>query len=62
LFVYEWRDEPDEVYRRLAYDLHRFWGENDQRIQSLFVAFRVAALAVVAEIVLLLASVSETLV
>jgi len=60
--LFAFRGDPNEIHRRLAYDLHRFWGANDMRIQPLFGAFQVACLALVVEIALLLASVSGTLV
>ncbi len=60
--LYEFRDDMDEVYRRLAYDLDRFWEANDVAMQPLFSWFRRAAVALGAEVVLLLGSVSDTLV
>lgn len=59
--LYELRDDLGEVYRRLAYDLDRFWDENDVELQKLFRAFRLAALGLSAEIVILIAMVSDTL-
>ena len=59
--LYELRDDLGEVYRRLAYDLDRFWDDNDVELQKLFRAFRLAALGLSAEIVLLIAMVSDTL-
>lgn len=59
--LYEVRDDLAEVYRRLAYDLDRFWDDNDVELQKLFRAFRSAALALTAEIVVLTAMVSDTL-
>jgi len=52
-------DSP--TYRRLAYDLDRFWEDNDVELQKLFRAFRVAALGLSAEIVILIAMVSDYL-
>jgi hypothetical protein len=60
--LFAFRGDPSEIYRRLAYDLHRFWGANDSRIQPLFGAFQVACAALVVEITLLLTSVSGTVV
>ncbi len=60
--LYEFRDDMDEVYRRLAYDLDRFWEANDAAMQPLFSWFRRAAVALGAEVVLLFGSVSDTLV
>jgi hypothetical protein len=42
--LYEFKDDPSEVYRRLAYDMEAFWIENDDKLQRLFKAYRVAAL------------------
>ena len=55
------KDDLGEVYRRLAYDLDRFWEDNDVELQKLFRAFRVAALGLSAEIVILIAMVSDNL-
>lgn len=60
--LYELRKDMPEVYRRLAYNLHRFWIANDAKMTSLISAYRWAAIALAAEISLLLASVSGTLV
>ena len=59
--LYEVRDDLAEVYRRLAYQLDRFWDQNDVELQKLFRAFRWAALALSVEIVVLVAMVSDTL-
>jgi hypothetical protein len=59
--LYEFRDDMSEVYRRLTYDLDRFWEENDDVMTQLFRWFQVAAVALAAEIMLLLASLSGTL-
>lgn len=59
--LYEVKDDLAEVYRRLAYDLDRFWDVNDVELQKLFRAFRLAALALSAEIVALIAMVSDNL-
>jgi hypothetical protein len=59
--LYEFRDRPDEVHRRLAYDLYRFWNENDAKLQRLFRAFWVAAGALGLEVAFLLISVADTL-
>ena len=60
--LFAFRGDTNEIYRRLAYDLHRFWGANDSRIQPLFGAFQIACACLVVEIVLLATSVSGTLV
>jgi hypothetical protein len=49
------------VFRRLAYDLDRFWDDNDAELQKLFNAFRVAAGGLSAEILVLIAMVSDNL-
>jgi hypothetical protein len=59
--LYEFEDDLDEVYRRLAYDLDRFWEENDEVLTRLLRWFQVAAVALAAEIMLLLASLSGNL-
>lgn len=59
--LYDVKDDLGEVYRRLAYDLDRFWEDNDVELQKLFRAFRVAALGLSAEIVILIAMVSDNL-
>ena len=59
--LYAFRADMPEVHRRLAYDLERFWNENDVKMRRLFVGFRVAAWALAAEVVLLLGSLSGTL-
>jgi len=59
--LYEVKDNLGEVYRRLAYDLDRFWEENDSELQKHFRAFRLAAGALAVEIVVLMAMVGDTL-
>jgi hypothetical protein len=59
--LYAVRDDLAEVYRRLAYDLDRFWDDNDVELQKLFKAFRLAAGALSAEILVLIAMVSDNL-
>jgi hypothetical protein len=59
--LYEFRETVDEVHRRLAYDLYRFWNHNDAALQRLFRAFWVAALALGFEVALLLISLVGTL-
>jgi hypothetical protein len=59
--LYEFRDNLAEVYRRLAYDLDRFWDTNDQQLTRLLRAYRVGALALTVEILALVALVSDTL-
>jgi len=59
--LFEFGDDLPELHRRLAYDLDRFWDENDQTMAKLFRAFRFAALGLAIEVLLLLASVSGTI-
>jgi hypothetical protein len=59
--LFEFEDDLDEVYRRLTYDLDRFWEENDDVMARLLRWFQVAAAALAAEIILLLLSLSGTL-
>lgn len=59
--LFDFRDDMAEVYRRVTYELDRFWESNDVRLQRLFLAFRVAAIALGVEVVLLLASVADNL-
>jgi hypothetical protein len=59
--LYDVKDDLAEVYRRLAYDLDCFWEDNDVGLQSLSAAFRLAAVALSAEILVLTAMVSDTL-
>lgn len=48
--LYEVRDDSAELYRRLAFDLDRFWTINNQKIQTLTGAYQVAAGALILEI------------
>jgi hypothetical protein len=59
--LYAVRDDLAEVYRRLAYDLDRFWERNDVELHRLFTTFRVAAGGLSAEILVLIAMVSDNL-
>jgi hypothetical protein len=59
--LYEFKGNAAEVHRRLAYDLHRFWEQNDEKLQRLFRAFWLAALFLGLEVVLLLISFAGTL-
>jgi hypothetical protein len=49
--LYEFREDPDELHRRLAYDLQRFWDSNDRLLGPVRRAFRLAAFSLVAEVV-----------
>jgi hypothetical protein len=59
--LYAIRNDLPEVYRRLAYDLDRFWEANDAEMQKLFSMFRLAAGGLVVELLLLVAMVGDTL-
>lgn len=59
--LYALIDDVAEVYRRLAYELDRGWDSNEVELMRLFRAFRMAAIALGIEIVLLVALVSGTL-
>jgi hypothetical protein len=59
--LYEFQEDMPEVYRRLTYDLDRFWEENDEVLTRLLRWFQVAAAALAAEVILLLLSLSGTL-
>ena len=50
-----------EVYRRLVYDLVRFWRSNDVIVARLVVTFRWSTAALLLEIVLLVAALRDTL-
>jgi hypothetical protein len=59
--LYEFSEEPSEVYRRLAYDLDRFWESNDPILRHVIRMFSVAALALGMEIAFFLGSLAATL-
>lgn len=59
--LYAVRDDIAEVYRRLAYDLDRFWDGNDETITKLTRAYKVAAAALVIEILSLAGLLGGTL-
>jgi hypothetical protein len=48
--LFEFRDDIDDVQRRLAYQLDRFWAHNDGAMQALFLAFRIAVVGLAVEI------------
>lgn len=60
--LYEFREDAPEAHRRLAYEQYRFWESNDGKMRSLFGAYRLAAIALVVEILALVALVSGTLI
>jgi hypothetical protein len=51
--LYEFRDDTPEIHRRLAYDLQRFWNQNDDRLEPVRRAFRIAAWSLVIEVLAL---------
>jgi len=55
------RDDMPEVYRRLAYDLGRFWESNDEKIQRLVRAFTLSAGALVVEVLALAGLLGDTI-
>jgi hypothetical protein len=59
--LYEVREDLAEVYRRLAYDLDRFWDGNDVKMRKLTRVYGLAAGALVVEILSLAALLSDTI-
>jgi hypothetical protein len=59
--LYAYRDDTAEIYRRLVYDMQRFWDSNDNMMRRLLLAFRVAAAALAVEVVSLLGAISGTI-
>jgi hypothetical protein len=59
--LYDLRHDLADVHRRLAYDLLGFWERNDDNLQPLFRAYRIAAAALVVQILALIAMVSGTI-
>ena len=59
--LYEYRQDTAEIYRRLIYDLQRFWDDNDAVMQRLLLGFRVAAASLAVEVLSLLAAISGTI-
>jgi hypothetical protein len=53
--------EQDEVYRRLSYDLDRFWEENDLEIARLRQGVQLAAAGLIVEVLALVALVADTI-
>jgi hypothetical protein len=49
--LYTLRSDLPEVYRGLAYALHRFWTDNDRKLQTLIRVFRLGAAGLSAEVV-----------
>lgn len=59
--LYALRDDMAEVYRRLAYELDRFWESNNGQIQWLSRAYSVAAGALVLETLSLAALLGDSI-
>jgi len=55
------RDDMPEVYRRLAYDLGRFWDSNDKKIRRLVRAFTLSAVGLVIETLALAGLLGDTI-
>ena len=53
--------EREEVHRRLAYDLDRFWEDNDLRITKLRQGVQLAAAGLIVEVLALVALVADTI-
>lgn len=58
--LYEFRDDPGEAQRRLAYEFDRLWLSNDIIVRRVVAAFRLAATALAVEVGLLLLTLSDT--
>ena len=59
--LYEFREQPSEYYRRLAYWLEGFWGGNQQKIEVMARYFFGAALFLAAQIALWALALRHTL-
>lgn len=60
--LYVVRHDMSEVYRRLAYDLDRFWESNDRKIRWLTRSYTVAAGTLVIEILSLAALLGDNII
>jgi hypothetical protein len=49
--LYEYRDDEDELERRLAYWTHTYWENNDERLKGIWRWFSAAAAALVFQLV-----------
>lgn len=56
------RSDMAEVYRRLAYDLHRFWDSNERKVRRLSRVFALAAGSLAVEILALAALLGDSLI
>lgn len=59
--LFAFRDDPAEIYRHLAYDMQRFWMQNNRRIAPAERAVRVAAWSLAIEMLALTALAAGTL-
>jgi len=59
--LYAVREDIAEVYRRLAYELDRFWDSNNGTITTLTSTYKVAATALVVEILSLAVLLGDTI-
>jgi hypothetical protein len=59
--LFEFREDVGEIYRRLSYDLQRFWDANDDLMHPVRRAFRIAAWSLVGEVLALTLLASGTL-
>jgi hypothetical protein len=60
--LYEVREDRAELYRRLAYDLDRYWFVNNRRIQVLTRAYEIAAAALILEVLSMVGLIGDILV
>jgi hypothetical protein len=56
------KDDLPEVYRRLSYDLERFWNMNDAALRPMLRAFRLGAAGLVVEILAFIVLAGDTIV
>jgi hypothetical protein len=59
--LYEFRDDLEEVHRRLAYDLDAFWRANDAALAKLLKWFRLSVVTLALEVAFLLGAVGDNL-
>jgi hypothetical protein len=60
--LYEIRDDEAELYRRLAFDLDRFWNGNNKRIRLLTSAYAIGAGALVIEVLSMVGLIGDKLI
>jgi len=59
--LYPFREDMPEVYRRLTYDLNRFWEANDPKLKRLSHSYLLAAAALTVEILSLAGILADNL-